>query len=1025
MGVYGPAQIKSAPPSDTSLQRISDLDFESLNTRDRMPHQSIYDVEQDSRGFIWIASYGGLSRFDGTHLHTYTHHAGIPGTLPSDNVRALVPAKDGDMWVGTDNAGVALYRAATDSFESLPKFPPELGEARVYSMISDGHDGLWAGGQFGLFHLDARTNSYEIFQRTAKNAGGSGFGFKRVFSLFLDRDGALWVGGDAGLQVRRPGTSTFEDVQGLEGEGEVGAHPFVWSFMQDHTGRMWVGCDHVGLATYDPKRHVLVGVPGLAGIDSQIGEHTVRGLLEHAPGQLWIATYGAGLMTYDTKDGYIRSYTKGSEKPYPLKNNFLRDIFKDRSGAVWLATDNGVASIDDSTSGVYQIHPSLLDAGRLSGSEVRSVGVVQGEVWVGLDQGEFGPMGQEAKVRRIRPAEGVGTLGSAREILAIQEADHNTAYAAGTGIFRIDLKSRTYRPIPDPLITMEVVSGLALDGENLWGGTYNGLYLYNVRTRQSRMYHHDPKDAASLPENDIRRILRGLDGRLWLSTRAGLDVMHSDTGRFESFRHQPKNSESLPSNSVWSMTEDLRGRLWVATTDAGIAVLTHWTKDGQPAFRTIDLKSGLPSNSVLTMTVGVDGRMWANTTGGLAVIDPATLTPRVVSAGEGLRGASQKLFGSVTTKDGTLFFRSAEGLVAVVPDRLTPRTYRAPLVMTSLQLQHEAQSKEVAAYDAAKTTIQLNPDHHGFTASFALLDYTAPQNTRYSHRLVGVDKDWVQSPDGDSTVNYSDLPAGDFTLLVSARDRSGQGPVVESAYRITSPKSWSETLPFRLLAVLIASALVYLLIRLRTRVLEGRRAQLEAEIALRTEELNDQRDQLQVANRLLNQLATRDPLTNLYNRRHFIEILETELLRSQRVPRPFSVLLMDIDHFKSVNDTHGHLVGDTVIKTIGARIASSLRATDTLARFGGEEYILLLPDTTAAQATILAQRILAGIATVPIEATGLSIHVSLSAGCAETTPNGTTPGLLERADKALYAAKHAGRNCLRVSESSTAEAQLT
>ena len=337
-------------------------------------------------------------------------------------------------------------------------------------MVSDGHDGIWVGGQFGLFHYDSKTHAYEVFPAAGDGATATPVRLKRVFSLYVDREGALWVGGDGGVQVKRPGSATFDDIPGLEGAGEAGRHPYVWSFLEDQAGRLWIGCDHVGLARYDPVAHVLRGVPGLTGTGSEIGEHTVRGILEHAPGQLWIATYGGGLITYQVKDGHIRSFSKSDGTNQPLKNNFLRDLFKDRSGVVWLATDNGIATINDSTAGIYQIHPALEQVRKNSGTEVRSVAEVNGQIWIGLDQGEFGTLEQEAKIKPVLPAPGEPeSQVSGREILAIQGDGKSTLYAGGTGLFKIDAKNNTYRKIRDPLIVNEVVSTIAINGDEVMG----------------------------------------------------------------------------------------------------------------------------------------------------------------------------------------------------------------------------------------------------------------------------------------------------------------------------------------------------------------------------------------------------------------------------------------------------------------------------------------------------------------------------------------------------------------------------
>ena len=996
--------------SSRNVERLADLDFDGLNTKDGLPHQSAYGVTQDTTGYIWIATYGGLSRFDGYQFRTYTRDPMRPASLHDNNVRVLLPADNGDVWIGSDTAGVFYYRAASDAFEDLPDIPLFLKGSRIYCIISDGEGGIWVGAQFGLVHYDAHKKTYVSFQ-SSENPDRSGFTLKRVFSLFLDKDRTLWVGGDPGLLRLRAGSGQFERIQGVDGKHEVGARPFVWSFLQDHLGRLWVGCDHVGVAIYDPVAHVLRGVPGLSGATSEIGEHTVRGLMEHVPGQIWIATYGGGLVAYDSNSGFIRTFIKDAPIPWPLRNNFLRGIFRDRSGVVWLPTENGLARINDATSGIFQIHPTLLNPAKLAGTEVRSVSVVNGQIWIGFDQGEFGPVDRDGHVNRIKSAPGVpASLVTRREIFAITGVDPSTVYAGGTGLFRADLKTRTYRPSLDPLISLEVVNSLCADGVRLWAGTHNGLYRYDLQTGQSHMYRHDPSDPNSLSEDDVREILRTHDGLLWISTRAGLDVHDPATGKFRSFRHIAGDPTTLPGDNVRAMTEDNLGRLWVATTDSGLAILLHYTPDGKPVFRTLDTRTGLRSNSIYSVTRGKDGRIWANTSAGLSVIQPVSLAIQDYTAGDGLPSALQKLFGSVTLDDGTLLFRGADGLIAVEPDRLGQRTYRPPLVMTELQSVGDPRTVITSAYRAMHGPIHLNPYHRGFEAQFSLLDYTGPESTRYSYLLKGVDTQWTSARSGVPTISYSELPSGKFTLLVRAASRFGQGSTVESAFRIDAPRAWSETLAFRIFLASLAAFLIYLLVRARTGVLERRHECLEHVIARRTTELDEQRQQLEKANLLLNQLAIRDPLTNLYNRRHFLDLAEAEFLRSKRSGSIFSLLLMDIDHFKLVNDTYGHLTGDAIIRMVSALVLGLMRTTDTVARFGGEEYIVLLPETSVAQALQLAERIRISIASSPLHVADKTIAVTLSVGCAQIDGERTLNQFMERTDKALYTAKAAGRD---------------
>lgn len=164
------------------------------------------------------------------------------------------------------------------------------------------------------------------------------------------------------------------------------------------------------------------------------------------------------------------------------------------------------------------------------------------------------------------------------------------------------------------------------------------------------------------------------------------------------------------------------------------------------------------------------------------------------------------------------------------------------------------------------------------------------------------------------------------------------------------------------------------------------------------------------AQRKLQFMATTDPLTRLFNRRHMIELAEKEIARYDRNPLELTFLLLDIDHFKQFNDRYGHDVGDRVLERMSALLTSVLRAQDSLGRWGGEEFLALLPDTDSQQAFLIAERIRAIVEQDKWECDGLSLSVTLSIGVSEYRPGEELSVAIARADRALYQGKEGGRN---------------
>ena len=206
-----------------------------------------------------------------------------------------------------------------------------------------------------------------------------------------------------------------------------------------------------------------------------------------------------------------------------------------------------------------------------------------------------------------------------------------------------------------------------------------------------------------------------------------------------------------------------------------------------------------------------------------------------------------------------------------------------------------------------------------------------------------------------------------------------------------------EALHFAFAAILLAA----------TSVLSMRMGGLRSRLSARKMEL-------QQALSTIRELAQLDELTRLSNRRHVCEMLAIEHVRCARSGQPLSLVLIDLDHFKAVNDVHGHAVGDAVLREFAAALQAGLRGSDFAGRWGGEEFLIVAPQVHADAAAVLVDRLRDGVAHMSFDHIVPGLRINFSAGATECAATEAIHGAIERADQAMYRAKAAGRGCTAV-----------
>jgi diguanylate cyclase (GGDEF)-like protein len=970
------------------------MTFFSLGEAAGLPHVTTTAIVRARDGTMWIGTRGGLTRYDGQRLRIFKQGTADPHSLPDNYVRSLLALPDGDILVGTNVGGLARYDVRKGHFIRIPATRGYVG-ARVFGLTPDGAGGAYLASDGGVHHYLVKVDRIDPMRDGAIPADGTGR-TQGAFAVHLDRDGALWAGCDQGLWLRAPGARRFRRVDGLPDQsmGDV------WSIMRDRHGRLWVGTGSNGV--YASRTRAATGffqLPSLSADAPQIRHRTIRALLEDRMGRIWIGTDGMGVILLDPARGYAAtSIRRITANPQSLAGDAVRSLALDGGGWIWAATELGASRTQGPGEGVLRIGSSMPEPQlSLAENNVRSILVDRrGWIWLGMSNGAVDRIDQQAG--NVRHVTLFGNHGG-QDIKALIDARDGSILVGARGIVAIDPASFTQRNLPVPELHGLPVISLAETPEALLIGTYKGLYRRDWKSGRATLYHHDPADPHSLPNNEVINIVALADGRALMATPGGIGLFDPAHGTFTNFANRVGDPDSLPQDYAGSIVPSGRD-LWVGTY-GGIAF-------GQPGgngwrFRAITEAQGLAGDNVASLVLDRQKRLWAASAGGISVVDPSARFVHVMGRRDGMTMSAFNQRAVARTADGSLLFGSPDGLMVLSPDILTkrPQAQEAGLIVSEVEINGQPLAVDSAA---PQPRIRLGVDGRTLHLGFALTDYEAPEEIRYGYRLAGFDKKWMEVPPGTpASATYTNLPTGEYGLDLRARVPGLAGHTVIRRVVVTVDPQWYETWParilmtvFGLLALVGAVALVTAVVRRRARLLERM--------------VEERTRALRLANEQLDRLASTDPLTGLANRRTLLAALDATERDVRERGGGFAFALLDLDYFKRINDSHGHDTGDTVLVEVARRMQEQVGPADVVARYGGEEFAILFPGLTCVEAVRIVEGVRRDLAMVPIMAGERSIRVTLSAGVSAWQDAQDSGILIRRADEALYRAKRCGRN---------------
>lgn len=1022
--------------SGTVLAGLENIRFQRIALEQGLSQESVFAIYQDRQGYMWFGTQEGLNRYDGYSFKVYSHNDREPGSLANDIVYSIAEDAEGQLWVGTA-VGISIYDGATQSFSHFRHDASDeesISNNLVRVIFKDSNGTIWLGTDNGLNKYIAETNT---FVRIDLDKEGSEDNSETVvWDITQDQIGNIWVGTDQKGLFRINLKSEQIEQFSITNEGKFNlSSQRVRSLMADNANRLWVGTYDQGIDRIDLTKMEINRFKSAKDDDNTLSTNFVKDIYQDNSGTIWVST-DFGLNRYEEDDKSFYRVFHEENNRYTLADNKLSVLFQDRGGVFWVGSYRGLSKWNTATANFE--HYRVLSNPELSLSNNSVNAFAEGnrnDVWVGTYAGLNRLDLSTSRIESYtHDSEMPNTISSDR-VMSLHFSDDDKLWIGtrNKGMDLLDVttgKFSNYSYLEDVsnTISSNAITSISNAGKNkLWITTFGGgLNLFDTRSNKFTHFRADPNNPTSVSSDRIFIALPDSVGMVWLGTwGTGVNLFNPTTETAIQIKHDPDDPNSLSSNNIISILEDSRGNIWIGTQGAGLNKLTEKDRlSGDFKFERISRHEGLPSNVVYGILEDGSGKLWLSTNRGISKYDPLNKSIVNYDSSHGLQGNEFNIGASHKTSKGQFFFGGSDGATAFFPDLIKPNAHVPPVVLTNFLRLNESFSP-IAAMKSTDA-IQINYQDYLIAFEFAGLDFASPTNNQYSYKLEGFDEDWIEAGDL-RRATYTNLPAGNYHFKVKASNNDGvwneQGANLALTVLPAPWYSWWAYLGYTLIA-LLAVAMLFRSYLNKLHKEAQYRAQLEEEVKSRTQELS-------LANEQLLNASVTDQLTGLHNRRYLSNIIEGECAKVQREvvklskrnaisvetgPRLFC-LMFDLDGFKPINDTYGHDVGDQIICQVSDLLRKVCRKSDTVIRWGGDEFLIVGRIEDMLEVNLLAERIRSEIVKNGFDI-GLKqrLHVSCSIGYSMYPFSPLFPDSFSWeqvqiiADRALYCSKDAGRN---------------
>jgi ligand-binding sensor domain-containing protein/serine phosphatase RsbU (regulator of sigma subunit) len=773
-----------------------DYNFRSFSSQEGLAQSYVYSILQDARGYLWIGTGDGITRYDGFAFKNFT----TADSLADNFINCGISDGKG-LWLGHMNGRLSYYNGK----EFMAVDIPQSTMSPVTCFARGNDDRIWAG-----------TYADGLVELNRESGGVRHYGFKdqmAVVSFAFINTVEMLVGTTAGLFYCRLGESN--EVEIIRAVSDIPESKITGIQKMRNGSGFYIASENDGIFRLYLEGNKI----RISGIDAGKGSNLtgIQGILEDSRSDLWVSTFGSGLIKFDlTLQGELLKVSYFNSGSGFASDN-VKTLFEDREGNLWSGNyGEGITQITPKTFSVITFDKPVY------GNHIFSMYFNRQYKWIGTGNGLVKMSQLTGEVVRFYSKDSGLPKDTVTSIFSINDQE----IWIGTernGLFRMDLLNERIQKYPMGSGTLEnSITCITGKGDQVWIGTKKGLCRLNYTTGSMNWY---TISRGGLPHNVINGLFIDRSGKLWVSTRSNILSYIQD-----------EKVHKIPVNSVSGIlvlgpiTQDEKSRIWAGSNGSGVFMI------GSDSIRNFMVKEGLLSNYCYSMICDSSNTLWVGHKDGLSrITGDFSVKPIQNITGETVR---YQFNPGAAIKDPweRIWLGSDKGLVSYDPSFEYTRFPPPVLGFTSIKINDKERD--------IRDKLVLPPGDYKIQIGYLGISLKEPALVKYQYKLDGYD-DWSEIT-GSTSVTYNHLPEGAYTFILNAS--SGDGAVSENPLTmviIINKPFWKKWW-FYIVVVLSLVLLVFSYIKRREYRFRIEKEILEQKVLERTIEIQKQKDEIQL-----------------------------------------------------------------------------------------------------------------------------------------------------------------------------------